>query len=148
MRAAAVLLGILGLAACGEPDAETHSPIQVLEAANTAKDRAMVVGDPAALENFYTADYHFVGDDGEVRDKATQVKSLTEDVDVLAADSSDVEVRALSKNAALVTGRLRAKYRRGGEDFPVDQHYTRVWITQDSQWRLRHEHMSAVKPPR
>ena len=148
MRAAALLFGALILSACGEGEAGSDSAARVLEAANASKDRAMVAGDPAALENFYTADYRFIDSNGAVRDKAAQVKAITEGMDLLSASSSDVKVGVLGKNSAVVSGRLKGKYRRDGEEHSLDEHYTRIWVTEDSQWRLRHEHSSEVKPPR
>lgn len=148
MRAAVLLVGLSVLAGCGEPEAETHSTERMLEAANAEKDRAMVAGDAAALENFYTADYHLIDDDGEVHDKRSQVEFMTRDADLISAASSDVQVRMLGKNAALVTGRVRGKYRQDGRESPFDQRFTTIWVTEDSQWRVRHEHSSEVKSRR
>lgn len=108
----------------------------------------MVAGDAAALENFYTADYQVIDDDGGAHDKRNQVEFMTRDVDLLSAASSDVQVRMLGKNAALVTGRLQGKYRQGGKVSPFDERFTSIWVTEDSQWRVRHEHSSKVKLPR
>lgn len=148
MRAAVLLLGIAILAACGESGSGTHSTVQVLEAANAAKDRAMVAGDSPALENFYTADYQIIDPDGDVHDRGNQVEYMTREVDLVSAVSSDVEVRMLSKNAALVTGRMRGKYRRDGKLSPFDERFTSIWVSEDSQWRVRHEHSSDISASR
>ena len=145
---AAVLFGILILAACDEPGGEIHSTVQVLEAANAAKDRAMVAGDPPALENFYTPDYQIIDGDGAVHDRRNQIEFMTRQVDLVSATSSEVQVRMLSKNAALVTGRVRGKYRRDGKESPFDERFTSIWVSEDSQWRVRHEHSSDLKPSR
>lgn len=142
MRTALLLLGVSVLTACEEPEAGTHSTAQVLEAANAAKDRAMVAGDRPALENFYTPDYQIIDDDGAVHDRRNQVEYMTREVDLLSAASSDVTVRMLSKNAALVTGRVRGKYRKDGKEMPFDERFTSIWVSEDSQWRVRHEHSS------
>ena len=102
MRAAALLVGLSVLAGCGEPEAETHSTERMLEAANAEKDRAMVAGDAAALENFYTADYQLIDDDGEVHDKRSQVEFMTRDADLISAASSDVQVRLARTNSSLL----------------------------------------------
>ena len=146
MRAAALLLCVLLLAGCGKPDAGTDSAVRVLEAANAAKDRAMVAGDAAALENFYTADYRVIDDEGLVHDRRGQVEFMSRAVDLLSATSADVEVRLLGKNAAFVTGRVHGTYRQDGKDLPFNQRFTSIWVTEDSQWRVRHEHSSALKP--
>ena len=144
MRVAALLLGVSILAACEEPEAGTHSIAQVLEATNAAKDRAMVAGDRPALENFYTADYQIVDANGDMHDRRNRVEYMTGEVDLLSAASSDVEVRMLSKNAALVTGRLRGAYRRDGKESPFHERFTSIWVSEDSQWRFRHEHSSDI----
>ena len=147
MRRAAFVLAVWFLAGCSEPDAQTHSPVRVIEAANAAKDRAMVAGDPAFLENFYTADYRLIDESGEVHDRRKQVEFMTKSVDLLSATSEDVQVRMLGKNAALVTGRVRGTYRRDGKERPFDDRFTSIWVSsEDSQWRVRHEHSSEMKP--
>ena len=147
MRHAAFLLGLSLLAGCSEPQGETHSPVKVIEAANAAKDRAMVAGDPAFLENFYTADYRLIDESGEVHDKRNQVEFMTKAVDLISATSEDVQVRMLGKNAALVTGRVHGTYRRDGKELPFNDRFTSIWVSsEDSQWRVRHEHSSEMKP--
>ena len=124
MRAAASLLCVALLAGCAERDSGTHTAVQVLEAANAAKDKAMVAGDAAALENFYTADYQGIDDDGTIHDKRGQVEFMTGAVDLLSATSADVEVRMLSKNVALVTGRVHGTYRQDGKHLPFNERLT------------------------
>ena len=148
MRTAMLLLGAAALVGCGEDERTAASTENALIAANAAKDRAMVAGDASALENFYTADYQVIDDDGKVHDKRNQVEFMTRSIDLLEASSADVNVSMLGKNAALVTGRMSGRYRdRQGEKAFTEQ-YTSVWVTEDSQWRVRHEHSSTVEKPR
>jgi ketosteroid isomerase-like protein len=144
MRATASLICLLFLASCGDGQPGESAITNVLVTTNAAKDSAMVEGDAAALETFYTADYQLIDTDGKVHRKRDRVEQLTSSIDVLAAKSADVQVRILSKNAALVTGRLNGRYRRGGREQNFAERYTRIWVTEDSQWRLRHEHSSPI----
>lgn len=143
MRATASLFCLLFLASCGDGQPDGSAITNVLVTTNAANDSAMVEGDAAALETFYTADYQLI-DSGKVHRKRDRVEQLTSSIDVLAARSADVQVRILSKNAALVTGRLNGRYRRGGSEENFAKRYTRIWVTEDSQWRLRHEHSSPI----
>ena len=145
MRAAGPFLGLLMLAGCGESHGDSGSADNVLIAANAAKDRAMVAGDAAALDNFYTADYRVIDDQGKVHDKRNQVEFMTRTIDLIEAQSTDVKVSMLGKNAALVTGRMRGRYRESGREKAFEERYTSIWVTEDSQWRVRHEHSSMMQ---
>lgn len=144
MRTAAYLLGGLVLGACRESETDVTSPNSVLVAANVAKDRAMIAGDAAALDRFYTADYQVIDAYGKVHDKRNQVEFITKAIDVLEAESVDVRVNMLAKNAAMITGRMRGRYRQSGKEKPFDERYTSIWINEDSHWRVRHEHSSRI----
>lgn len=117
-------------------------------AANIAKEKAMVSGDAAALERFYTADYHVIDDDGNVHDKRNQVEFTTSSVDLLAAVSDDVKVHTPGENAALLTGRLSGRYRMDGNEAAFVQRYTSIWVREAKDWRVKHEHASTVPKPR
>jgi ketosteroid isomerase-like protein len=69
---------------------------------------------------------------------------VTRSIDLLDAESADVEVEMLSKNAALITGRMSGRYRSGGTEKTFTQRYTSIWVTEDSNWRVRHEHSSTI----
>ena len=147
MRRAKSLLAVL-LSSCGETQSNLSPAPQMIAAANAEKDRAMVKGDAPALEQFYTADYQVIDDDGNVHNKRNQVQFMTEAVDLLDAKSADVQVRMLSQNAALVTGRMTGRYRQNGRTVPFAERYTSVWIIEHNQWRVRHEHASTIEGPR
>ena len=113
-------------------------------AANAAKDEAMIARDAARLARFYTEDYLLIDDDAALHDKPDQVQFMTQNVELLRARSDDVKVTMLAPEAALVTGRLTGRYRMDGEESDFTERYTGVWLRQDGNWRVKHEHGSLV----
>lgn len=148
MRATVLMLALVAHSGCSKSQPDMTAAMRTLIAANEAKDHAMVVGDAADLERFYTADYRVIDDDGNVHDKRNQLQFMTEKVDLLDAVSDDVQVRMLAQNAALLTGRMTGRYRTEGREISFAERYTSVWVTEDNQWRVRHEHSSTMEMPR
>jgi len=142
------LLALLVLSACEASKDDAAAPVKMLVAANAAKDQAMVTGDRSALENFYAAGYEVIDDDGNVHDKRAQVEFITKSIDLLDARSDDVRVSMLGKNVALVTGRMNGRYRQSGNEKSFAERYTSIWVNEDSQWRVRHEHSSTIETTR
>lgn len=150
MRRATLVMGSLLLAACGSAGAEPEedpAAIAAVAAANAAKDRAMIARDPEALAAFYTEDYRVIDDDATIHDKKDQVAFMTQSVELLKAESDEVEVDMLSPDAALVTGRLTGRYRMDGKESDFVERYTGVWVRQGQDWRVRHEHGSMQPQP-
>ena len=153
MRVATVIFGSLLLGACGaavadKPRAEDEKAlIEAVTAANAAKDRAMVAGDPAALASFYTDDYRVIDDRAGIHDKSNQVDFMTKSVDVLEARSEAVEVDMLSPDAALLTGQMTGRYRMNGKEDDFVERYTGVWVKLGQNWRVKHEHASILPKP-
>lgn len=144
MRLAIPLFASLLIASCDDsrpapPDAQV-----AVAAANAAKDAAMIAGDAAALERFYTDDYQVIDDDANVHGKSDQLEFMTRTVSLLRARSDDVRVTMLAPDAALVTGRLVGRYRMGGEESDFVERYTSIWVRHGDAWRVRHEHGSLV----
>ena len=144
MRVTTSLVTFLLLTECSEGQPDTLSTNDVLIAANEAKSRAMVEGDFAVLENFYTADYQAVDGEGNVRDKKAQVDFLTRSIDFVHLESANVQVKSLSKNAALVTKKVSGRYQKAGQVTDFAEVSTSVWVTDHHQWRVRHEHSSPM----
>lgn len=148
MRGIVPTLALVALIACSKSQPDMASVERMLVAANEAKDRAMVAGDAADLERFYTADYRVIDDDGIVHDKRNQLQFMTREIDLLDAVSDEIEVRMLGQNAALLTGRMTGRYRTKGKEISFAERYTSVWVTEDNRWRVRHEHSSMMAMPR
>ena len=148
MRAAVFVLSVITLSGCTDDQRDAPSPIGVLVAANAAKDRAMVAGDGAALAKFYTSDYRVIDNDGNVHDRRDQIAFMTKEVDLLDAESADVRVTLLAKNAAVVTGVVKGRYRQEGRKQKFAERFTSIWVSEDSQWRVRHEHSSTIADAR
>lgn len=150
VRTGVLALAALALAGCGAAGApaDRSEAERSLREANAAYDRAIVTADPAALDALLADDYQYVTPEGAVRDKATQIATLTSGrTQVMSAGSEEVAVRWIG-DEALVVGRFPARVTMGGRSFALDQRYSALWSRQDGRWRLRHEHASMIAPAR
>src|SRR5688500_10218243 len=111
MRALSVVVTLGLLAACNQPSSVRDNPEEELRETNARYDRALIDGDAAALNRYYTDDFQRIGNDGAVHDKQTQVHFMTKEVDLLNARGNEVQVTMLGPDSALVTGRVAGRYR-------------------------------------
>ena len=144
MRALTLMVATGVLAACNQQSANEANPEDQLRAANAGYDQALIEGDAAALNRYYTDDFERIGNDGAVHDKNNQVHFMTKEVDLLNGRGDDVEVTMLGPDSALVTGRFAGRYRYKGSEENFTERYTSVWVRKDGEWRVRHEHASLL----
>lgn len=147
MRHVTLLAAAAALAGCSAGGADTAKMEREIAAANAAYDQALIAGDAKALNAAYTGDFRIIDDDANVHDKASQVRFMTEELDLLDARSDDVEVTPLGKDEALVTGRITGRYRMDGAENSFTERYTSVWVRDGDTWKIKHEHSSLVPKP-
>jgi uncharacterized protein (TIGR02246 family) len=135
---------------CSEVSAvqdRTEAERQVRQA-NADYDRAIVTADAAALDSIMSDDFVHVTAEGEVRDKTTQIATITSGrLQVMSAGSEDVGLRWIGDDALLV-GRFPARVRMGERTITINERYSTLWSRMDGRWRLRHEHSSLIPPGR
>ena len=146
MRTFCLMVSMSLLAACNQFSAQ-GKPEDQLRAANAEYDQALIDGDAAVLNRYYTEDFQIIDDKGAVHDKQNQVQFMTQQVDLLSARGDDVKVTMLGPESALVTGRFSGRYRYKGKEEDFTERYTSVWVRKDGQWRVRHEHASLLPKP-
>ncbi len=111
---------------------------------NHLYDRALVEADGTVLDRLYSGDFKYISFQGEVRNKKEQIESLvTGRVDVLSGKSDQVDVRIYG-NVSIVTGRFIGRAKVEGQEFPVAERYSTVWVY-SGEWRLVLEHASMIK---
>lgn len=147
MRGLSVVVAMGLLAACNQSSIVRDNPEDQLRAANAQYDRALINGDAAALNRYYTDDFQIIDDKGAVHDKKNQVQFMTEQVDLLHARGDDIRVTMLGPDSALVTGRFLGRYRYKGKEENFIERYSSVWVRKGDQWRIRHEHSSTLPKP-
>jgi ketosteroid isomerase-like protein len=148
VRLVSVLLAGSLLAACNATPADPVSAEKELRAANEEYDRGLIDGDAAVLDRFYASDFTIIDDDAGIHDKKNQIAFMTKEVDLLDARSSDVNVRMLGADAAMITGRFAGRYRYQGKESDFTERYTSVWVRRDGRWQVQHEHASLLPKPR
>ena len=147
MRLTTILIAATLVSACALRTADPATAERELRAANAAYDKALIDGDADALDSFYTADFQIIDDDADVHGKADQISFMTTQLDLLSARSDDVRVKILAADAALVTGRFAGRYRLEGKENDFTERYTSIWVREDGDWKIRHEHSSIVPKP-
>lgn len=147
MRVTALLGAVALLAACQSGGGGEASAESAIRAANAGYDKALIDGDAAALEEYYTDDFQIIDDDGELHDKQNQIAFMTREVDLLNARADEVDVTMLGPDSALVTGRFTGRYRYQGKEEDFTERYTSVWVRDGGRWRVKHEHASLVPKP-
>lgn len=149
MRGTLILFSAVLLASCdrpapGQDNAAKANAAAELKAANAEYDKALIDGDAAALDRFYTADFRIIDDDAQIHDRTDQIAFMTKSLDLLDAKSEDVQIRMLGPDAALLTGRFSGRYRLEGKENAFTERYTSIWVRDRGRWRIRHEHSSVV----
>lgn len=138
------LLVISALSGCvAKPRIESQRT--ALEVANLKYDAALLGADASALRELYAEDFRYIGPNNVVRDKNTQIETLTSGaVDLIDGCSSDVDIR-IYEAAAVVTGKFTGRVRATGREFAFTERYSTVWVNQRGVWRLVLEHGSVAE---
>lgn len=147
MKVISMLTAALLLGACAARGEDPATIERELRAANETYDRGLVDGDAAVLDRFYTSDFTIIDDDAAIHGKQGQIQFMTREVDLLEARSDDVRVTILGPDAAMLTGRFAGRYRYKGAENAFTERYTSIWVRDDDQWRVRHEHTSLLPKP-
>jgi len=147
MRKTALIVVLAALAACSGPGQKGDTTTADLQAANAAYDAALIAGNSAALDKFFTDDFQIIDDDANLRGRQEQIRTMTEVIDLIEARSDDVRITPLGPDAALMTGRFTGRYRVAGKENTFTERYTSVWVRQGGEWKVRHERASLVPKP-
>lgn len=144
MRAALLIILLAATTSCMRDPPREASVVATVRKANAAYDRALIAGDAAALAKIYADDFTIIDDDGAIHGKRNQIEFMTEKVDLIDARSDDIKIAPLGPDAALITGRLRGRYRMDGKEATFTERYTTVWVRKGREWKVRHEHASLL----
>jgi hypothetical protein len=134
MRTITVALAVLVLAAsapAAEKEAET---LRGLEAAVKALDAAFVKRDEAAIKGLVTADHIATTTYYGTLDLDGQLKALP-DTEVTDYKQSDMKLKSLTPDVALVTYRVALAGKFKGKALPTRVLVTGVWVKREGKWR-------------
>jgi ketosteroid isomerase-like protein len=110
------------------------------------RNRAIVKGDAAALEQMTSDDYTFITLRGELRTKAEIVQGFRSGS--FHYDNrriSDLNVRMYG-DTAVVTGRSVQTGRENGKDYSGDYRFTRVYVKRDGAWQTVALQTTLIQP--
>jgi ketosteroid isomerase-like protein len=130
------LLSILmALFVCAGAHAEDAATIATILKLENERIAAGLRKDVAALEKTTADDYVQIDMNGNVRDKATQLKRIASSEVTMTANVLDQTVVRVYADTAVVTGRATATGTIRGEPYPPIR-YTRVYVKRDGQWKV------------
>lgn len=147
MRKSALIFLVAALSSCSVGQYNGGLSTAELRATNAGYDRALVDGDAAALARYYADDFTRIGNDANIHDKQDQIRTMSQVVDLIQGRSDDVRITPLGRDAALLTGRFTGRYLMDGKEDAFTERYTSIWLREDGEWKVRHEHASLVPKP-
>ena len=120
---------------------------QELMTLNRAWAEAITKGDAAALERLFADDMIVTSGNGQVRDKAGEIKDAAGAPDpdfswTQPFTTEDVRVK-IYKDAAVLTGRAKWAFKYKGQESIHDKRYTHLYVKQDGQWRIVAQQISS-----
>jgi len=134
-----VLLGVMPTTAAGQ-----DATAAAVRAVDLAWGRAYVACDGTIWDALLADHLTFIHNNGSIDDKAKQMASVKE-CGIDSLNSQVTSVRLYGNDTAVVLGAMQGKVKGG--DFRFDLLYTRVYILQNSAWRLV-AHQSTDAPKR
>jgi ketosteroid isomerase-like protein len=120
--------------ASGQNANSAPSSEQEIRTLEDERNRAILKGDSAALEQMTANDYTFITLRGELRTRSEIVKGFQSGS--FKYDSrtiSDLNIRVYG-DTAVVTGRSTQKGSENGKDYSGDYRFTRVYAKQKGRW--------------
>ena len=103
-------------------------------------------GDIAALNRLLADEYTYTSRDGEFFNKAQDLESYkTNQIKIESAEFLEQNVRTISNDAAIETGKIRYVGTNAGKPFDITKRYTTTWAFYDGRWQITADHTSAVK---
>jgi ketosteroid isomerase-like protein len=94
------------------------------------------------VKSYYTADYTFVGPDGNLLTVEERIKVMKEGTGVRLQSADDIAVRTYGTTTGISTGIVTSTNPAGGSG---KSRFTQVWIWQRSRWRLAASHVTPIQ---
>lgn len=114
----------------------------ILTARERDRSNALVRADKEQLSALFADDLIHVHTTGIVHDKAQLIDYAISVVQFIEVERSDLLVRSLGSDAAVMTGRLTNRMKRRDQDQIVvaNSFVTQIWVREREAWRLARFH--------
>ena len=127
-------IGLVLASLCGGALADTATDVL---AADTARTAALIAADRAALDATLATELRYVHSNGLIQDRATYLDAAVNgSMTYTAITPTQRQVRALSAQVALLTGRNHVAVVLNGKPLTADVLYTAVYGQEDAHWKL------------
>lgn len=135
-------------AVAGSPAGPNAAALDAVWSAEQEWLQAMRRGDTAALRRLLSSDHIHVGTNGRLRHKSELLLALQRgQLRFLTYDITSYDIR-ISGSAAIVSGTYHTQLERSGVREISQGRYLRVWLRDDSGWRLTAHQLTAGTVPR
>ena len=103
-------------------------------------------GDLAALKDLLADEYTYTSRDGEIFTKLDDIEGYKNNpIKIKSAEFIEQDVRVLSNNTAVETGKIRYVGTNAAKPFDITKRYTTTWVLRNYRWQIVADHTSAVR---
>ena len=141
------LLFLLTLATCTPLLAQTEMKQQILDLEERSR-LAASKNDPSFLTQYATGDYLVIAPDGSTMTKKQAIQAMISgDIHYRSLDFINTPVvRIYGGNTAIVNGEASRMLTNFGQPVSGTFRFTRVWIKQDSGWKIAFFQVTPEQP--
>ena len=123
---------------------QTESVVERIRKLDEERIQAQIHADAAALDRIYADDFIGIGPSGTVRTKPQVLADFTShDLKFQSITTDDVRIRVYG-NTVVETGRSTMVGQDRGKVVPLENRFTRVWVSRQGRWRLVANHYSTL----
>ena len=121
--------------------------LEELEALNNSWNHAWLQRDAVAVERMMKQEYVYIAPNGQLLDRESILGIIRNPTYQLTwGTRTEVSVKPLGKDAALVVHRWQGEGSFQGRAFKDDHRCTMVCVRDGNQWRVVHEQCSPMAP--
>ena len=114
-----------------------------LERLNETWNKAWLDKDAETVQELMTGDYMYISPNGQALDRRAILDIIrSPDYQLHSGTRTEVDIRSLTPDTAVVMHRWQGEGTYGGESFKDDHRCTMVCIRQGAEWRVALEHCS------
>jgi uncharacterized protein (TIGR02246 family) len=114
---------------------------------NKAWAEAVTKGDGATLEKLFSDDVVVTAGNGNIRNKAEEIKDATAGTDPdfvwVRPFTTENERVKIYNDAAVVTGLVKWAFKYKGQEINQERRYSHFYVKEKEQWRIVAQHVSS-----
>ncbi len=122
-----------------------NDPAEQVRRLETQYGEALIKKDVATLQRIWSDDYQFINGSGALLNKAQRLENVrSAQTEVRAVQETDVRVRLLGGNTAVLTSHLMLTARYSGQEASGEYRNTAVWVRNQGRWRMVNNQITPI----